>query len=86
MLATTAGAGILGGIVAGFLAGYVVKLLNSSIQLPVLKFTKTDLNPFHLRISNCRSCNDLLNQSACKALMDSLVNWLNTMGQTNALH
>ncbi|STY61182.1 EIIBC-Fru [Mannheimia haemolytica] len=34
MLATTAGAGILGGIVAGFLAGYTVKFLNGAIQLP----------------------------------------------------
>lgn len=34
MLATTGGAGILGGIIAGFLAGYTVKFLNDKIQLP----------------------------------------------------
>ena len=32
MLATTAGAGILGGIIAGFLSGYVVKGLNATIK------------------------------------------------------
>ena len=34
MLATTLGAGFLGGIAAGFLAGYVTKLMNDFIKLP----------------------------------------------------
>jgi PTS system fructose-specific IIC component len=34
MLATTIGAGFLGGIAAGFLAGYVTKLMNDWIKLP----------------------------------------------------
>lgn len=34
MLATTVGAGFLGGIVAGFLAGYTTRLLNDKIKLP----------------------------------------------------
>lgn len=60
------GAGILGGIVAGFLAGYVVKLPNSSIQLPASLSSLKPILILPLYISNCRSCNDLLNQSACK--------------------
>ena len=43
MLATTAGAGILGGIIAGFLSGYVVKGLNATIKLPA---SLTFLNRF----------------------------------------
>ena len=43
MLATTAGAGILGGIIASFLSGYVVKGLNATIKLPAsLTPFKTD--------------------------------------------
>ena len=42
ILATTAGARILGGIIAGFLAGYVVKGLNATIKLPA---SLTSLKP-----------------------------------------
>ena len=86
MLATTAGAGILGGIVAGFLAGYVVQFLNSIIKLPP---SFTSLKPiFNSAIIRCRhrgSIDDLCHQPTVKALMDALVDWLNTMGQTNAV-
>lgn len=86
MLATTAGAGILGGIVAGFLAGYVVKLLNSSIQLPAsLSSLKPILILPLLGSAIVGLAMIYLINPPVKALMDSLVNWLNTMGQTNAI-
>ena len=86
MLATTAGAGILGGIVAGFLAGYMVQFLNNIIKLPP---SFTSLKPililplFGAAIVGL-SMIYLINPPV-KALMDALVDWLNTMGQTNAV-
>lgn len=86
MLATTAGAGILGGIVAGFLAGYTVKFLNSAIQLPP---SLTSLKPILILPLFGSAIVGLLMiyliNPPVKALMDALVEWLNTMGQTNAI-
>ena len=86
MLATTAGAGILGGIVAGFLAGYVVKFLNSSIQLPA---SLSSLKPILILPLFGSAIVGLamiyIINPPVKALMDALVEWLNTMGQTNAI-
>lgn len=86
MLATTAGAGILGGIVAGFLAGYMVQFLNNIIKLPP---SFTSLKPililplFGVAIVGLLMI--YLINPPVKALMDTLVDWLNTMGQTNAV-
>lgn len=86
MLATTAGAGILGGIVAGFLAGYTVKFLNVAIQLPA---SLTSLKPILILPLLGSAIVGLLMiyviNPPVKALMDALVEWLNTMGQTNAI-
>lgn len=86
MLATTAGAGILGGIVAGFLAGYVVQFLNGMIKLPA---SMTSLKPILILPLLGSAIVGLamiyLINPPVKALMDALVDWLNTMGQTNAL-
>lgn len=86
MLATTAGAGILGGIVAGFLAGYVVQYLNNLIQLPP---SLTSLKPILILPLLGSAIVGLamiyIINPPVKALMDALVEWLNTMGQTNAI-
>ena len=86
MLATTAGAGILGGIVAGFLAGYVMKFLNDIIKLPP---SFTSLKPILILPLFGTAIVGLLMiyviNPPVKALMDALVDWLNTMGQTNAV-
>ena len=86
MLATTAGAGILGGIVAGFLAGYVMKFLNDIIKLPP---SFTSLKPILILPLFGAAIVGLLMiyviNPPVKALMDALVDWLNTMGQTNAV-
>lgn len=86
MLATTAGAGILGGIVAGFLAGYVVQFLNNIIKLPP---SFTSLKPILILPLFGAAIVGLLMiyviNPPVKALMDALVDWLNTMGQTNAI-
>lgn len=86
MLAITAGAGILGGIVAGFLAGYVVQFLNSIIKLPP---SFTSLKPILILPLFGVAIVGLLMiyviNPPVKALMDALVDWLNTMGQTNAV-
>lgn len=85
MLATTAGAGILGGIVAGFLAGYTVKFLNGAIQLPP---SLTSLKPILILPLLGSAIVGLamvyVINPPVKALMDALVEWLNTMGQLNA--
>lgn len=86
MLATTAGAGILGGIVAGFLAGYMVQFLNNIIKLPP---SFTSLKPILILPLFGAAIVGLLMiyliNPPVKALMDALVDWLNTMGQTNAV-
>ncbi|WP_424409358.1 fructose-specific PTS transporter subunit EIIC [Pasteurella sp. PK-2025] len=86
MLATTAGAGILGGIIAGFLAGYVVKFLNHAIKLPA---SLSSLKPILLLPLFGSAIVGLamvyvLNPPVASA-MNSLVAWLNSLGQTNAL-
>lgn len=86
MLAANAGAGILGGIVAGFLAGYVVKFLNDNIKLsqsfnslkPIL------ILPLLGSVIVGLAMIYVINPPV-KAVMDSLVTWLNNMGQTNAI-
>ncbi|PJG82065.1 fructose-specific PTS transporter subunit EIIC [Caviibacterium pharyngocola] len=86
MLATSAGAGILGGIVAGFLAGYVVKFLNDAIQLPAsLSSLKPILILPLLGSAIVGLAMVYFINPPVKALMDGLVNWLNTMGQANAI-
>lgn len=86
MLATTAGAGILGGIFAGFLAGYVVKFLNDKIQLaPSFASLKPILILPLLGTAIVGLAMIYLINPPVKALMDSLVAWLNNMGQTNAI-
>ena len=86
MLATTAGAGILGGIVAGFLAGYVVQFLNNIIKLPP---SFASLKPILILPLFGATIVGLLMiyviNPPVKALMDALVDWLNTMGQNNAV-
>ncbi|MFZ7236692.1 fructose-specific PTS transporter subunit EIIC [Avibacterium gallinarum] len=86
MLATTAGAGILGGIIAGLLAGYVVKFLNQAIQLPA---SLSSLKPILILPLLGSAIVGLvmiyLINPPVKDLMDALVKWLNTMGQSNAL-
>lgn len=86
MLATSAGAGILGGIIAGFLAGYVVKYLNNAIKLPA---SLSSLKPILLLPLLGSAIVGLtmiyvLNPPVASA-MNSLVVWLNSLGQTNAL-
>ncbi|EFM97111.1 fructose-specific PTS transporter subunit EIIC [Actinobacillus pleuropneumoniae] len=86
MLATTAGAGILGGIVAGFLAGYTVKFLNGVIQLPA---SLTSLKPILILPLLGSAIVGLamiyLINPPVKGIMDALVEWLNSMGQANAI-
>ncbi|MDH2925173.1 PTS system D-fructose-specific IIB component (F1P-forming) (Frc family) /PTS system D-fructose-specific IIC component (F1P-forming) (Frc family) [Nicoletella semolina] len=86
MLATTAGAGILGGIVAGFLAGYTVRGLNHIIQLPAsLSSLKPILILPLLGSTIVGLAMIYLINPPVKAIMETLVEWLNSMGQTNAI-
>lgn len=86
MMAANFGSGILGGIFAGFLAGYVVKFLNDKIQLPP---SFSSLKPILilplLGATVVGLAMAYLINPPVKALMDGLVSWLNTMGQTNAI-
>ncbi|MDD0824730.1 fructose-specific PTS transporter subunit EIIC [Mannheimia sp. AT1] len=86
MLASNAGAGILGGIVAGFLAGYTVKFLNDNIKLSA---SFASLKPILILPLLGSAIVGLLMvyviNPPVKAIMDALVEWLNTMGQTNAI-
>lgn len=86
MLATNAGAGILGGIIAGFLAGYVVKFLNDKIQLaPSLASLKPILIlPLFGSVIVGLAMVYLINPPVA-AIMESLSNWLKSMGEINAI-
>lgn len=86
MLATNAGAGILGGIVAGFLAGYTVKFLNDAIRLPA---SLSALKPILILPLLGALIVGLLMIYAINppvaALMEMLTNWLKSMGEINAV-
>lgn len=86
MLASNAGAGILGGIIAGFLAGYTVKFLNDNIKLSP---SFASLKPILILPLFGSAIVGLLMvyviNPPVKSIMDALVEWLNTMGQTNAI-
>lgn len=86
MLATNAGAGILGGIIAGFLAGYVVKFLNDQIKLPA---SLASLKPILILPLLGAAIVGLamvylINPPVAK-IMAMLSDWLNSIGQTNAI-
>lgn len=86
MLASNAGAGILGGIVAGFLAGYTVKFLNENIKLsPSFASLKPILILPLLGSAIVGLLMVYVINPPVKSIMDALVEWLNTMGQTNAI-
>lgn len=86
MLATTAGAGILGGIIAGFFAGYVVKFLNDKIQLPP---SLASLKPILILPLLGGTIVGLamvyLINPPVASIMESLSNWLKSMGEVNAI-
>lgn len=86
MLATNAGAGILGGIVAGFLAGYTVKFLNDVIKLPP---SMTSLKPILILPVLGAAIVGLIMiyviNAPVKALMDALLAWLQSMQGTEAV-
>ena len=85
-LTSLGGAGILGGILAGFLSGYIVKFLNTIIKLPV---SFLSLKPILILPLLGTGIVGLLMLyifiPPIKIIMDNLIMWLNSMGQTNAL-
>ncbi|MGX2966796.1 fructose-specific PTS transporter subunit EIIC [Ursidibacter sp. B-7004-1] len=86
MLATNAGAGILGGIIAGFLAGYVVKFLNDNIKLPAsLASLKPILILPLLGSAIVGLAMVYVINPPVASIMEALSNWLNSIGQTNAI-
>lgn len=86
MLATNAGAGILGGIIAGFLAGYVVKFLNDNIKLPAsLASLKPILILPLLGSAIVGLAMVYVINPPVSSIMEALSNWLNSIGQTNAI-
>ncbi|MCK3655601.1 PTS fructose transporter subunit EIIBC [Pasteurellaceae bacterium Macca] len=86
MLATSANAGILGGIIAGFLAGYVVLFLNKRIQLPAsLASLKPILILPLLGSAIVGLAMVYLINPPVAAIMESLTNWLKSMGDVNAM-
>lgn len=86
MLANTAGAGILGGIIAGFLGGYTVKFLNDVIKLPP---SLTSLKPILILPLLGSLITGLLMVYAINppvaSLMAALTEWLKTMNDANAV-
>lgn len=86
MLANNAGAGILGGIFAGFLAGYVVKFLNDKLKLPA---TFSSLKPILilplLGVAVVGLIMIYIINPPVQGIMQWLVNWLTNMGQGNAV-
>ena len=86
MLATTAGAGILGGIIAGFLSGYVVKGLNDVIKLPpsLMSLKPILILPLLGSFIVGLAMIYLINPPVAK-IMTALSEWLKSMGDVNAM-
>ncbi|MCX2961736.1 fructose-specific PTS transporter subunit EIIC [Rodentibacter caecimuris] len=85
-LTNLGGAGILGGILAGFLSGYIVKLLNITIKLPASFLSLKPILILPLLGTGIVSLLMLyIFIPPIKVIMDNLVEWLNSMGQANAL-
>ena len=86
MLATTAGAGILGGIIAGFFAGYVVKGLNDVIKLPpsLMSLKPILILPLLGSFIVGLAMIYLINPPVAK-IMTALSEWLKSMGDVNAM-
>ena len=86
MLATTAGAGILGGIIAGFLAGDVVKGLNDVIKLPpsLMSLKPILILPLLGSFIVGLAMIYLINPPVAK-IMTALSEWLKSMGDVNAM-
>lgn len=86
MLATTAGAGILGGIIASFLAGYVVKGLNDVIKLPpsLMSLKPILILPLLGSFIVGLAMIYLINPPVAK-IMTALSEWLKSMGDVNAM-
>lgn len=85
LIASTQGAGFLGGLIAGFLGGYVVLLLKKVFSK--LPHSLEGLKPvllyplFGIFITGAIMFYFVV--SPCKALNTSLASWLGTMGTTN---
>ena len=86
MLAISGGSGFIGGIIAGFLAGYVVKGLNATIKLPA---SLTSLKPILILplfgtlivgLAMIYVINPPVSQ-----IMTTLSDWLKSMGEVNAM-
>ncbi|OOF55004.1 PTS fructose transporter subunit EIIBC [Rodentibacter genomosp. 2] len=85
-LTNLGGTGILGGILAGFLSGYIVKLLNTTIKLPASFLSLKPILILPLLGTGIVSLLMLyIFIPPIKVIMDNLVEWLNSMGQANAL-
>ncbi|GAA0134387.1 fructose-specific PTS transporter subunit EIIC [Paenibacillus sp. YSY-4.3] len=86
MIASQIGAGFIGGIAAGFLAGYLAKWLKDWIKMP---HNLEGLKPILIIPLLATGITGLLMiyviGEPVKFTMDSLTNWLNTIGSTNAV-
>lgn len=84
-LAMTGGSGFLGGLAAGFIAGYVVRWLNQALRLPR---TLEGLKPTLLLPLLGTLLTGLLMVYAVgapvKALLDAATSWLQGLGQSSA--
>lgn len=86
MLATTLGAGFLGGIAAGFLAGYATRLMNDGIKLPEnLAGLKPVLILPLLSTLAVGLIMIFVVGPPVTAALNALTAWLNGMQQTSAL-
>jgi fructose PTS system EIIBC or EIIC component len=86
MLASQTGAGFIGGIAAGFLAGYLTQWLKKAIKLPK---NLEGLKPILLIPLIATGIIGLLMVyvvgEPVKFVMDSLTNWLQSLGTANAI-
>ncbi len=86
MLASSTGAGFLGGILAGFLAGYSAKFLVDKVKLPQSMEALKPILIIPLFASLFTGLVMIyLVGGPVSAIMDSLTNFLNNMGSTNAV-
>ncbi|WP_150911147.1 PTS fructose-like transporter subunit IIB [Marinobacter halotolerans] len=85
-LASTLGAGFLGGIIAGFLAGYVARFISRKLPMPesIESLKPILIIPLFASLITGLAMIYVVGEPAA-ALMDSMTDFLESMGTTNAI-
>ena len=85
MLASSIGAGFLGGIAAGFIAGYAAKAIADNVKLPQTMEALKPIPDHSIHQLNHWSGNDLCCWYSIASIMKGLTDFLTGMSGANAI-